>query len=152
MIQTNHSAAVSWPVAGSSSVAAVPPVLAVAPAAAASGDNRAGMEQAPDQPRQAAPAEPAEPAPTAAELQAQATEAQARREARAEAQRETVERLRETLRKVWDASGAVVEQALAREAERAAAGSPAAVGRALPAYEESIEPAVAPGSRVNRRV
>ena len=46
---------------------------------------------------------------------------------------------------------AVVEQALAREAERAAA-SPSVLARALPAYEEPIEPAAAPGARVNRRV
>lgn len=155
MIQTNHSAAVSWAAVGPSSTASVPPVLAVAPAAAVAGDRQGSLGQGTGQEpqRRAAPAEAAPDTPTPAEAAARSAEARARREARAEAQRETVERLRETLRRVWDASGAVVEQALAREAEAAraaeAAGNPPA--RRLDAYNEPADPSGTPGSRLSQR-
>jgi len=50
------------------------------------------------------------------------------------------------LRKVWDASGAVVEQALAREAEQAARAQGGGVARARPldAYD-APPPAGKPG-------
>ncbi|WP_337178906.1 hypothetical protein, partial [Hydrogenophaga borbori] len=86
-----------------------------------------------------------------AQLRAQELE---RARLRQEAQRDTVEQLRQTLRQVWDASATVVEQALQREADaaRAPEAASAARSKSLDAYEG---PAVArdpAGSHVNRRV
>jgi hypothetical protein len=63
--------------------------------------------------------------------------------------RETVEELRQALRKAWDASAAVVEQALAREAESHTTAAQTA--RALDAYGGSGDAAQRPPG-ISRRV
>lgn len=136
MIPTSPTSPVSWTAAAAPAVAPVPAVMAVAPAAPAARDAQAGLEQRRGQPQPVA-------APTAATQGTDELAVQQRaREERAEEQaqrlraieeerRETVEQLRQALRKVWDASAAVVEQALAREAEPP---SGAQTARALDAY------------------
>ncbi len=134
MIPTSPTSPVSWTAAAAPAVAPVPAVMAVAPAAAAARDAQAGLEQRRGQPRTAAGKGLAEPATQAATEQARSERAREHAERQREieqARRETVEELRLALRKAWDASAAVVEQALARDAETRSAAQTA---RALDAY------------------
>ena len=137
MIPSQPTSSVSWSSTAAPVAASVPAVVAVAPSA-------------PGEPvRQAT--ELALKREAEAQLRAQELE---RARLRQEAQRDTVEQLRQTLRQVWDASATVVEQALQREADaaRAPEAASAARSKSLDAYEG---PAVArdpAGSHVNRRV
>lgn len=168
MIPSQPTSSVSWSSTAAPVAASVPAVVAVAPSAPAARDTQASLQQGPGrQPPQAsarAPAvdtAPGEPVRQATELALQReAEAQLRAQElerarlRQEAQRDTVEQLRQTLRQVWDASATVVEQALQREADaaRAPEAASAARSKSLDAYEG---PAVArdpAGSHVNRRV
>lgn len=134
MIPTSPTSPVSWTAAAAPAVAPVPAVIAVAPAAAAARDAQDGLEQRRGQPRSAAT--PSGERPDAPDLAGQAAAERAREQADRlreieQARRETVEELRQALRRAWDASAAVVEQALAREAESPSAAQTA---RALDAY------------------
>lgn len=167
MIPSNPTSSVSWTSTAAPVAAGVPAVVAVAPSAPAARDTQASLEQGKGRPQPKASARPGvdtapgEPVRKAADLalQRQAevelrAQEQERVRQRQEAQRETVEQLRQTLRQVWDASAAVVEQALQREADAASAqeAANAARSKSLDAYEG---PAVArdpAGSHVNRRV
>lgn len=140
MIPTSPTSPVSWTAAAAPAVAPVPAVMAVAPAAAAARDAQAGLEQRRGQPR-AATGTPGkrpglqDPPDDAATEQARAERVREQAErlrAMELSRRETVEELRQALRKAWDASAAVVEQALAREAE--AHTTAAQTARALDAY------------------
>jgi hypothetical protein len=166
MIPSNPTSSVSWSSTSAPVAAAVPAVVAVAPSAPVARDTQASLEQGSGQQQPKAPARgvdtaPGEPVRKAADL---ALQRQAEVELRAqelervrqrqEAQRETVEQLRQTLRQVWDASASVVEQALQRDADAARAqdATSAARAKSLDAYEG---PAVArdpAGSHVSRRV
>ncbi|MCU0942012.1 MAG: hypothetical protein MUE35_05660 [Hydrogenophaga sp.] len=152
MIPTSPTQPSAWTSASAPVSTAVPAVLAVAPAAPASRDAQTGLEQrrsqAPARDARATPSavQPADAARVQADLAEQRMAESERREAEArralelqEAQAETVEQLRQALRKVWDASAAVVEQALAREAEQQAGVSPV-VPRAISAYESPATP------------
>ncbi|MBN9373420.1 MULTISPECIES: hypothetical protein [unclassified Hydrogenophaga] len=168
MIPSQPTSSVSWSSTAAPVAASVPAVVAVAPSAPAARDTQASLQQGPGrQPPQASARAPAvDTAP--GDPVRQATELALKREAEAqlraqelerarlrqEAQRDTVEQLRQTLRQVWDASATVVEQALQREADaaRAPEAASAARSKSLDAYEG---PAVArdpAGSHVNRRV
>ena len=168
MIPSQPTSSVSWSSTAAPVAASVPAVVAVAPSAPAARDTQASLQQGPGrQPPQASARAPAvDTAP--GEPVRQATELALKREAEAqlraqelerarlrqEAQRDTVEQLRQTLRQVWDASATVVEQALQREADaaRAPEAAGAARSKSLDAYEG---PAVArdpAGSHVSRRV
>lgn len=137
MIPTSPTSPASWTAAAAPAVAPVPAVLAVAPAAAAARDAQGGLEQRRGQPRAGATpsareqAEPAEQAAMALAREERAREQTERLREMEQARRETVEELRQALRKAWDASAAVVEQALAREADTPSAAQTA---RALDAY------------------
>lgn len=168
MIPSQPTSSVSWSSTAAPVAASVPAVVAVAPSAPAARDTQASLQQGPGRqpPRASARAPAVDTAP--GEPVRQATELALQREAEAqlraqelerarlrqEAQRDTVEQLRQTLRQVWDASATVVEQALQREADaaRAPEAASAARSKSLDAYEG---PAVArdpAGSHVNRRV
>lgn len=135
MIPTSPTSPVSWTATAAPAVAPVPAVIAVAPAAAAARDAQGGLEQRRGQPRagSSTPAgrEPAEQAALQLAREERAREQTERLREMEQARRETVEELRQALRKAWDASAAVVEQALAREAESPSAAQTA---RALDAY------------------
>lgn len=165
MIPSSPTSSVSWSSTAAPVAAAVPAVVAVAPSAPAARDTQAGLDQSPGrQPPKGAPATDAAPGETVrqvgdlalqrrAEIELRAQELERARQ-RQEAQSEAVEHLRRTLRQVWDASAAVVEQALAREPElgRAQEAANPLRSKSLDAYEG---PAVArdpAGSYVNRRV
>lgn len=168
MIPSQPTSSVSWSSTAAPVAASVPAVVAVAPSAPAARDTQASLEQGPGrQPPKASGRSPAvdtapgEPVRQAAELalkreaeaQLRAQELERARQ-RQEAQRDTVEQLRQTLCQVWDASATVVEQALQREADaaRAQEAANAARSKSLDAYEG---PAVArdpAGSHVSRRV
>lgn len=168
MIPSQPTSSVSWSSTAAPVAASVPAVVAVAPSAPAARDTQASLQQGPGRqpPRASARAPAVDTAP--GEPVRQATELALQREAEAqlraqelerarlrqEAQRDTVEQLRQTLRQVWDASATVVEQALQREADaaRAPEAASAARSKSLDAYEG---PAVArdpAGSHVSRRV
>ncbi len=162
MIPTSPTSPVSWTAAAAPAVAAVPAVMAVAPAAAAARDAQAGLEQRRGQPRVAGRSDA--PVPAGEERAAARNEHAALAQARAEraeelarrdrefqeARRESVEHLRQSLRKAWDASAAVVEQALAQEKEAAASPTGAQTARALDAYGAPATPDKTPG--LSRRV
>lgn len=163
MIPTSPTSPVSWTAAAAPAVAPVPAVMAVAPAAAAARDAQAGLEQRRGQPR-AATGTPGKRSGLQDSPDDVATE-QARTERAREqaerlremelARRETVEELRQALRKAWDASAAVVEQALALEAESHATTAQTAqtvqAARALDAYGGSGDAAQRPPG-ISRRV
>lgn len=140
MIPTSPTSPASWTAAAAPAVAPVPAVMAVAPAAAAARDAQAGLEQQRrGQPRTTAgtpgksPAaqDPADLAATQHARTERAREQAERLRETEEARREAVDELRLALRKAWDASAAVVEQALARETD---AHTAAQTARALDAY------------------
>lgn len=168
MIPSSPTSSVSWPGTAAPVAASVPAVVAVAPSAPAARDAQASLEHGsgrqPPKASARAPAvdtAPGEPVRQAADL---ALKRQAEVELRAqelervrqrqEAQRDTVEQLRRTLRQVWDASAAVVEQALEREAEtaRAPEAANAVRSKSLDAYEGPDLARGPAGSHVNRRV
>ncbi len=163
MIPTSPTSPVSWTAAAAPAVAAVPAVMAVAPAAAAARDAQAGLEQRRGQPRVTGRSDAPGPAAgeeraaarnehaALAQARAERAEEQARRDREfQEARRESVEHLRQSLRKAWDASAAVVEQALAQEKEAAASPTGAQTARALDAYGAPATPDKTPG--LSRRV
>lgn len=175
MIPTSPTTPVSWPTATAPASAPVPAVMGVAPAAPARRDAQTGPELRRGQARQAErpAATPTDEGADAAEQRREAQAAQAARAERSEQQArqarerareqaEAVEHLRRALRKVWDASGAVVEQALAREAGQAQpadasigavdgrAGASAPRARSLEAYEAPGSTSQPPG--LSRRV
>jgi hypothetical protein len=148
MIPTSPAHSVSWTAPASPAVVPVPAVVGVAPAAAAARDQQAGLEQRRGQPRPVqtrdagGPGNATDGGVKAGEAladersRAQRSEQQAQRaREQAQIQQEAMEHLRTALRKVWDASGAVVEQALARDAE--AASQQAARARSVDAYGTS---------------
>jgi hypothetical protein len=153
MIPTSPTQPSAWTSASAPVSAAVPAVLAVAPSAPASRDAQGGLEQR-RSPAVARDARGAVSSPASASAAGDRAELNARRVAEAElreadarraqeqqeAQAETVEQLRQALRKVWDASAAVVEQALAREADQQRAGANPVVPRAISAYESPAAP------------
>ncbi|MBL0917147.1 MAG: hypothetical protein IBJ14_00445 [Hydrogenophaga sp.] len=142
MIPTSPTTPVSWTASAAPAAATVPAVMAVAPAAAAARDAQAGLEQRRGQPRVSAPGNQGTAQTDRAAMEqarAQRAEQQAQRARELdEARRESVEHLRQTLRRVWDASAAVVEHALAQEKE---APSGAQAARALDAYGAPATPA-----------
>lgn len=157
MISSNTPSTVNWTTSSAPVSPAVPAVMAVAPAAPASRDAQPGLEQRRGQARAVPERKPE--VKTGADRKAEDAERAARSERleaerersvqREQAQRETMEQLRQTLRRVWDASGAVVEQALAREQEQA--GTAAGRARPVDAYETPAEPADRP-PHLSRRV
>lgn len=153
MIPTSPTSPVSWTAAAAPAVALVPAVMAVAPAAAAARDAQAGLEQRRGQPRAAAGKGQGVPDPVTQVADEQARTERAREQAERlremeQSRRETVEELRQALRKAWDASAAVVEQALARDAESRSAAQTA---RAIDAYGGSGDAADKPPG-ISRRV
>ncbi len=158
MIPTSPSHSVTWGPPTAPVVAPVPAVVGVAPAAAASRDQQAGLEQRRGQPRTAAVREPASASADGAKAReneanerarVRRSEEQAQRaREQAQAQQEAMEQLRTALRKVWDASGAVVEQALAREADTAS--QQAARAKSVDAYGQAAP--AAPQGNLSKRV
>lgn len=159
MIPTSPSHSVTWGPPTAPAVAPVPAVVGVAPAAAASRDQQAGLEQRRGQPRTAAVREPSAASADAAtkaredqtdeRARVRRSEEQAQRaREQAQAQQEAMEQLRTALRKVWDASGAVVEQAMAREADTA--GQQAARAKSVDAYGQAAP--AAPQGNLSKRV
>lgn len=156
MIPTSPTSPVSWTAAAAPAVAPVPAVMAVAPAAPAARDAQGNLEHRRGQTRPAqAPAadradtrDPAKQAALEHAREQRVQEEAQRLEDMEVNRRETVEQLRQALRKAWDASAAVVEHALARESE-ALNGTQAA--RARDAYAPSTDgPDKPPG--LSRRV
>ncbi|MBX3609648.1 MAG: hypothetical protein KF871_07090 [Hydrogenophaga sp.] len=155
MIPSNSPSSVNWTAPTAPVATAVPAVMAVAPAAPASRDAQPGLEQQRRGQARAVQARDAQAAQAerdraADNAQVSATEREARAERQAlerdrAAQREqeqhaAMEHLRQALRKVWDASGAVVEQALAREQDpQGSAGAPRV--RSVDAYEAPTDAA-----------
>lgn len=161
MIPTQATSAISWSTTTAPVATPAPAVLGIAPAAPTSRDAQAGLEQRHTPVRVPVPAqarvdtEPAEPTRQAAELalkhQAQ-TELRAqemeRMRQRQEVQSETVELLRQALHRVWGASAAVVEHALAQGVDSARAQDAAQAVKAYEGAEALIEPA---GRRLDQR-
>jgi len=157
MIPTSPSHSVSWSPPTAPAVTPVPAVVGVAPAAAASRE-QAGLEQRRGQPR-TMPVRETDPTPAEAAVKARDEQAEERARTRrseeqaqrareqAQAQQEAMEQLRAALRKVWDASGAVVEQAMARDAD--AAGQQAARAKSADAYGQATPTAI-PGNLSKR--
>lgn len=158
MMASPPTTSVSWPGSAAPVATAAPAVVQVAPAAPAARDgqpdldHRSGQTQALSRSTGPSTETAAQAADTAlrrraeSELRAQELE---RMRLRQEAQAETVEQLRQALLRVWEASGAVVEHALAQ----AEAGEPVTAQeaqQALKAYESGE--AWPAGSRVSQRV
>lgn len=169
MIQISTTAPASWPGASTPLISPVKPVAAVTPVApvasvastradeeASRSARRAPGEVAPDgsvTPAGAAGREGSGVAATLADTQARAEQQKAEqevREAREQADREAIERLRQALVDTWDASAAVVEQALAERDPAAASGA----SRVASLYDEAsaLPMAGQTGQIISRRV
>ncbi len=170
MIQISTTAPASWPGASTPLISPARPVAAVTPVAPVGSVTAAGSDEEPARSRRRGSGDPvtdgSAPVPSAAadrngsgiaatvaEVQAKAEQQKAEqeaREAREQADREAIERLRQALVDAWDASAAVVEQALG---EKDAAGS-SGTSRAASLYDEaSLNPAAGQtGQIISRRV
>lgn len=167
MIQISTTAPASWPGATTPLTAAARPVAAVTPVAPVGSVDSARPDEDPTRARRRAAdgTTPAGPAAAAerpdgasasdqAQADAQALAEQRRadeaaREAREAADREAIERLRQVLVETWEASAAVVEQAL-KEGDPAVAGQGA---RAASLYDEAAQnPQGVAASLLSRRV
>jgi len=136
VINLTSSSAVSWPTPPSTAVAPVSPVPSVPALSGAGAESQAGprsgqggrghafpspsqrtTDAAPAAPREAS----AQAAPPASDPQAQSAQRKAEREAHAarERERQAMEHLKDVLTNVWQASAAVVDRALGREASAA---------------------------------
>lgn len=145
MIPSQATSAISWSTTTAPVATPTPAVLGIAPAAPSSRDAQAGLEQRHTPPRAAVPA-PARTDTEAADATRQAAELALKQQAQVEMrtqelervrqrqalQRETVEQLRQALHRVWDASAAVVEHALAQAGDAAPSAQSA---QAVKAYE-----------------
>lgn len=161
MIQISTTAPASWPGANTPltgparPVAVVTPVAPVGPVASARADEEAGRRIPGDAGTDAAAASPSDGsvATTVADTQAKAEQQKADQEAleaREQADREAIERLRQALVDAWDASAAVVEQALAEKDPTASGGG----SRAAALYDAAaLDPAAGQtGQIISRRV
>ncbi|OSZ67238.1 hypothetical protein [Hydrogenophaga sp. IBVHS2] len=170
MIQISTTAPASWPGASTPLIGPARPVAAVTPVAPVGSVTAAGSDEEPARSRRRGPGDPVTDgstpatsaaadrngsgiAATVAEVQAKAEQQKAEqeaREAREQADREAIERLRQALVDAWDASAAVVEQALG---EKDVAG-PQGASRAASLYDEaSLNPAAGQtGQIISRRV
>lgn len=154
MIQISTTAPASWPGASTPLIGPTRPVAAVTPVAPVGSvgslrpdDNPArtrapgsadtqGAPDAGSSPRAVAPGQARQAAVTEADQQALAEQRRAdeeAREAREAADRQAIERLRQVLVDTWDASAAVVEQALSEKDP----GGAAASNRRVSLYDEA---------------
>ncbi|MGC4366864.1 hypothetical protein [Hydrogenophaga sp. R2] len=160
MIQISTTAPASWPGANTPltgparPVAVVTPVAPVGPVASARADEEARRRVPGDAGTDAAASPPdGSVATTLADTQAKAEQQKADQEAleaREQADREAIERLRQALVDAWDASAAVVEQALAEKDPTASGGG----SRAAALYDAAaLDPAAGQtGQIISRRV
>lgn len=171
MIQISTTAPASWPGANTPLTGPARPVVAVTPVAAVGSVASARAEEDPARQRRplaadgSAPGEGAvqtsasggregqETASALADVQARAEQRRAEqeaREAREQADREAIERLRQVLVDTWDASAAVVEQALTDKEPGAASHS----ARLASLYDDAApgSAAAAAGQIIDRRV
>lgn len=168
MIQISTTAPANWPGAQTPLTAATRPVAAVTPVAPVAsaraeddptrarrpastegvdGTDGARVDGAPPGRQAASDAADAALADAQALAEQRLADQQAR-EAREAADREAIERLRQVLVDTWDASAAVVEQAL-KEGEVAPGNS----ARAVSLYDEALQnPAASAGQIISRRV